>query len=521
VSSRLIPCSRNTLRPKAHFLDVLCALVSPWLAVALRDPTLLPLGQSGSILTYAMTGFVATTVVLAFSDVGHVIPEYFSRRDVIGIVKMASVSIVIATFVMFGISRLAFIPRSLPAFHIFVLVTLMVGWRWAQSSLAYRRKIGDAQASKRPTEHVLIIGANRLTWLYSGMMIEALTHGRRKIMAILDENPRLFGRSIHGHRVIGEIRDIEAVVDEYGVHGISIKRVVVAGTKEDISKGSWTHLERVCTARGIALEVLAERLGLLDESSGEGSNSAEPPDCTLTTELAIIRMRPYWRIKRATDIALAILLIAAATPLFLLTSVAVLLDIGRPTVFWQQRVGRDRKPLFVYKFRTLRAPFRHDGKPIAEASRLTHIGRFLRASRLDELPQLFNVLRGDMSIIGPRPLMPADLPDSAELRLSVEPGLTGWAQVHGGNLITPAEKNALDEWYIRNASLWLDIRILVKTLMTVVRGDRRADDVIFRAINASDSQHVSRPSFSKFHFRRRLGLTANPISALWPGRWQP
>jgi len=144
----------------------------------------------------------------------------------------------------------------------------------------------------------------------------------------------------------------------------------------------------------------------------------------------------------------------------------------------------------VYKFRTLRAPFQRDGVPIPQASRLTSIGRFMRETRLDELPQLISVLRGDMSMIGPRPLMPADLPDDAELRLAIKPGLTGWAQVHGGNLVTPSEKNALDEWYIRNASLWVDIKILAKTLTTVVRGDRRADDVLAHAMKASLSLHA-------------------------------
>jgi lipopolysaccharide/colanic/teichoic acid biosynthesis glycosyltransferase len=104
------------------------------------------------------------------------------------------------------------------------------------------------------------------------------------------------------------------------------------------------------------------------------------------------------------------------------------------------------------------------------------------------LPQLFNVLRGDMSIIGPRPLLPVDLAQSAELRASVVPGLTGWAQVHGGKLITASEKNALDEWYVRNASIRLDIKIFAKTLVTILRGDRRAEGVLLRAKTASDGQ---------------------------------
>lgn len=486
VRTAFIPCSRSKLRVKIHTLDVLCALISPWAAFALREPLLF-----SSYLTngtaYAFSGFAAAVAVLAFSAVGHVLPEYFSRRDLAGILKVASGTVVITTIVTFDLTRLAYIPRSLPAIHLFVLLALMAGWRWVYSSLAHRHEIGVAQARKQRTEHILVIGANRWAWLYSGMMVEALMHGRRKIMAILDENPRLLGRSIHGHQVIGEIRDIEAVLEEYAVHGVAITRVVVAGLKENISRGSWTHLESVCSARGIALEVLAEKLGLLDETASKDIECA--PESALAAELKAIRARPYWRIKRIFDVLVSGLLVVALMPLFAFTSLVVLLGIGHPAVFWQKRVGRDHNPLFVYKFRTLRAPFRRDGTPIPEAARLTRVGRFLRATRLDELPQLFSILRGDMSIIGPRPLMPEDMPRSAELRLSVQPGLTGWAQVHGGQLVTPPEKNALDEWYIRNASLWLDLVIVAKTIRTVVRGDRRAEDALVRAMKANTMLH--------------------------------
>lgn len=493
MNEAFIPCSRNISRVKVHFLDVLCALVSPWAAFALREPLLFSSYLNDSI-AYAAPGFAVGVLVMALSPIGHVLPEYFSRRDLAAIVKVASAAVLITMIATFCMTRLANIPRSLPAIHFFVLLALMVGWRWVHSSLAHRKKIGEAHAQSERTEHILVIGANRWTWLYSGMMIEAMTHGRLKIMAILDDDPRLLGRSIHGHRVIGEIRDIEAVLDEYGVHGISITRVIVTGPRVGISSSSWTHLERACSARGIALEVLAEKLGLLDEPASKDLNRA--PENGFSAELGAIRARPYWRVKRVIDILAAGCSVIVLMPLFLFTFVAVLVDVGRPAVFWQQRVGRDRRPLFIYKFRTLHAPFRRDGTPVAETSRLTSIGRFLRATRLDELPQLFSVLRGDMSIIGPRPLMPEDLPSSAELRLSVQPGLTGWAQVHGGKLITSSEKNALDEWYIRNASLWLDILIIAKTLKTVVRGDRRAEDALVRAMKVSENQQTARHSIS-------------------------
>jgi lipopolysaccharide/colanic/teichoic acid biosynthesis glycosyltransferase len=106
-----------------------------------------------------------------------------------------------------------------------------------------------------------------------------------------------------------------------------------------------------------------------------------------------------------------------------------------------------------------------------ESERLSGLGSFLRRTRRGELPQLFNILRGKMSIVGPRPLLPIDQPPSAGIRLAVRPRITGWAQVHGGNLITP-EENALDEYYICNASLWLGFKFLVKTAQVLFAGDR-------------------------------------------------
>ena len=156
-------------------------------------------------------------------------------------------------------------------------------------------------------------------------------------------------------------------------------------------------------------------------------------------------------------------------PLFIVTSLLVLVDVGSPILFWQQRVGRHGHPFLIYKFRTLKLPFTANGSPVPEDERLSAIGRILRASRADELPQLLNVLIGDMSLIGPRPLLPNDQPLNPAFRLLVRPGITGWAQVNGGKLATPEEKQSLDEWYIHNASLWTDLRIVIMTVRYLMR----------------------------------------------------
>lgn len=129
----------------------------------------------------------------------------------------------------------------------------------------------------------------------------------------------------------------------------------------------------------------------------------------------------------------------------------------------------------MHKFRTLKPVFDWRGQPVQATERSSWVGKTLRKLRLDELPQLLNVLVGDMSLIGPRPLLPQDQPPDPALRLSVRPGMTGWAQVCGGQLLTPQEKGVLDEWYIQHASLALDLKILGKTILVMLGGERRGN----------------------------------------------
>ncbi|MDB5593047.1 MAG: sugar transferase [Hyphomicrobiales bacterium] len=147
-------------------------------------------------------------------------------------------------------------------------------------------------------------------------------------------------------------------------------------------------------------------------------------------------------------------------PLFALVALVVALDVGVPTLFWQERVGRYGRRIAVHKFRTFKAPVDRRGHVLPDASRLSRAGRFLRATRLDELPQLYDILCGEMSLIGTRPLLPVDQPLDSAIRLQALPGLTGWAQVHGGKLVTAEEKNALDEWYIAHVSPRVDLHII-------------------------------------------------------------
>ena len=191
--------------------------------------------------------------------------------------------------------------------------------------------------------------------------------------------------------------------------------------------------------------------------------------------------RPYWRVKRILDTAAAIAGLIVLAPVMAVVALLVALDVGLPVAFPQQRPGLGGRPFRLYKFRTMGPSHDGEGHRIPDSERLSAIGRFLRRTRLDELPQLYHVLTGDMSFIGPRPLLPVDQSPTYATRLLVRPGITGWAQVTGGRDIPALDKAALDIWYVQNASLRLDLEILVRTVPLLLFGERVSRSAIERA----------------------------------------
>lgn len=178
------------------------------------------------------------------------------------------------------------------------------------------------------------------------------------------------------------------------------------------------------------------------------------------------------RSKRILDISLTLLALPLALPLAGLVALVVRLFLGRPVLFRQDRPGYRGLPFTLYKFRTMKDLRGPDGELRPDAERLTALGRLLRASSLDELPELYNVLRGEMSLVGPRPLLMRYLDRyTAEQarRMQALPGLTGWAQVNGRNNVSWEDKFALDVWYVDHWSLWLDLKILLLTPLKVLR----------------------------------------------------
>ena len=179
--------------------------------------------------------------------------------------------------------------------------------------------------------------------------------------------------------------------------------------------------------------------------------------------------------KRLFDFTVSLVLIIILLPIFLIISIIIAIDAGNPVIYKQYRVGKDNKLFYIYKFRTMKNNTRLAAtKDLTEAdSVITKSGRFLRKTSLDELPQLFNVLKGDMSFVGPRPL----IPEEKEIRIirkeygiySVRPGITGWAQVNGRDMLSDEEKALFDKEYIDKQSILLDIKIMFRTVLVVLK----------------------------------------------------
>ncbi len=180
----------------------------------------------------------------------------------------------------------------------------------------------------------------------------------------------------------------------------------------------------------------------------------------------------YRYVKHTIDRFTAAVGLVVLSPVLLLVAVAVRINIGKPVFFCQLRPGRGGTPFQIVKFRTMGDGHDRDGNLLPDAERLTPLGRFLRAASLDELPELWNVVRGDMSLVGPRPLLmqylPLYTPQQAR-RHEVRPGITGWVQVNGRNAISWEQKFELDVWYVEHQSLSLDLKIIWLTLWQVVR----------------------------------------------------
>jgi lipopolysaccharide/colanic/teichoic acid biosynthesis glycosyltransferase len=375
--------------------------------------------------------------------------------------------------VSFLFDRGAALPRSILILHFLLLVGGLIGARvFAKLVFLEQFTVPKPMVSKGAAQEILLIGDGPGISSYI-KALRAVGSSRTTVQAAYVLDSHLEGTTIRGQKVLApndalwsQLRD--ATVDQLSQHEGPSRLVVAANP---------------------ALLSLEFRAALAETTmpvsffgwSGHRSDLEGEANFNLVGTPKMRRVAPFYMPwKRLFDIAVATTgLIVAAIPLAV-AAIAVRLILGSPVTFWQWRPGRYGQSIRVLKLRSMRDAIDGEGRRLSDAERLGWFGTLLRRSRLDELPQLYSILIGEMSLVGPRPLIhQQQRPDS--VRLLVRPGLTGWAQVNGGQLLSEADKERLDCWYVDNLSFALDLKIMVKTVWVVLFGDRVPEGMAAKA----------------------------------------
>lgn len=458
-------------------IDLLIIFASTACAIALSTGLHLPIAASPQELLYSLLTLALAAPMLLAAGLNRTLWRFTSLQDCLRILIALTVTLLAATTIAKTFSIMGSVPVSLPALQLVLMAGALIGAR-AFTRIRRSRRI-QKQNSKAPVqgarEEILVIGISSIAELFLRCVNESGT--RVAVAGLLSETPRHRGRLLRSYPILGRPDELLHILHELEIHGIHIRRIAIAVPFHMLSSIARDTVLKVAHDLQVRIDVLHERFGL-DEAMASDSMSS----VLATTEKfgdvepiaipAIQRaQRSYPRWKRLFDIALATVAATCLAPLAIVMAAIVLVDVGYPFIFWQQRPGARGKPIRVLKFRTMRSARSVEGRLLSDAERLSAVGRFLRRTRADELPQIINVLLGDMSIIGPRPLLPIDQSPRFVARLEMRPGLTGWAQVNGGRHLTIQDKAALDLWYVMNASFQLDFRILLLTARTIVFGE--------------------------------------------------
>ena len=385
--------------------------------------------------------------------------SYTSVGDLGAIVKAATWAVLLFVAVGLWLDRTLAVAPAVSVIQWLVLVVLLCGTRLAYRFARNRARRARAAAAPTPAQDlpVLLYGCGPMAAVFAGA-VQSTPGTSLRVVGIIDDTGIPRGRRVHNVPVLGAPAELDRIVADLAVQGIHPQRLVMTRPADELAPAVRSFAERCRARHGLELHFLPDMLGV---PAGEGA-SAELAGST--------GERAYFRARRPVELGLAALTLLVLLPLMLLIALTLLVAEGRPILFRQLRPGRAMRPFTLYKFRTMRAPCDARGVLLAEPERIAPLGRLLRRTRLDELPQLLNVLRGEMSFIGPRPLLPRDLPDRITERIALRPGITGWAQVNGGDRLSVEEKIALDAWYVRHAGLLLDLRIVGRTLKMMLLG---------------------------------------------------
>ena len=469
-------------RRLAFFVDIVLIAAAVLLSLLVRDNLVYEPAHFEALIPYLFATIASAVILFPISGGMARAWRFSSLGDYIRLTVTCFLIVGCALAWTFAFNRLEDIARSLPILQALFSVFLLVGARVIRRVYYSNRKQSSARTSVPllgSHENVLIIGLTRLSDLYVRSVAEFAPISVR-ISGFLDQKIKNAATAVHQSKVLGVPEDVERVVTDLRAQGVVVDKIIVAVPFNMLSSETRAALTTLESSSSVKIRVLSEILELdVKENLGSEANQSEfvfTPD-----ELKALQSRSYWIVKRALDLVGATLLMTLTAPLLMLLALVVAFDLGFPILFSQQRPGRNGVPIDVHKFRTMGASHDDAGRRIPDQRRVSVIGRFLRRTRLDELPQLFDVISGDMSFVGPRPLLPIDQAPQYSSRLLVRPGLTGWAQVNGGRHVSANDKAAMDVWYAKNASLFLDLAIVLRTVLTIAQGERPNAQAINRA----------------------------------------
>ena len=438
--------------------DVLIIAGTLWLAIAIRFSALVPTYEGGLL----KGGVLVVTLLLAlyYSEL------YGGRapKTVIGlalrIIKAFAAGGIFLALLYYAIPDLA-VGRGILLLHPpFAFAGLLV-WR-----------ISFYWAIQRDTfvENVLILGTGSAAVSLAREVLQHRNEGYR-VVGFLGKDPEEVGKSLFNPTVVGTHDDLLPLTERFNVH------TIVVALEEQRGELPLSDL-LTCKLRGARVTQASE---FYEAVTGQLPVRNLRPS-SLIFSPGFRRPRFFNNTRRALELLAALVGLVLAIPLVLLGMLLIVLEDGFPVLFRQERVGEKGKTFTLYKLRSMRRDAEKGGAVWASASgdtRVLRVGRFLRMSRIDELPQLYNVLRGDMSFVGPRPEQPVFVEELAALipyygeRHSVKPGITGWAQVRHGYSSTVEEsevKLRYDLYYIKNMSFWLDLQIVLDTLKVILFG---------------------------------------------------
>ena len=476
--------------------------MAPFLAILLRNDFFLNPEEVEGTKVYVAISFLTSVVFFVLFSMQRELRQYTSLSDIIRVSVAVTASVIVTTFIVFVINRHIGVARSVPLIHFLILLFALLGSRAIMRSLHKGRQGESAEFganAKSPQEHVMIVGVNMLAEFYT-TAVRKILDDAVEIVGIVSNDISSHGKRLGAHPVLGHVKYLPHFLQEFAVRGINVTKIVVCIPADEIPLESQNVLSRLEKSGHVKVEYIDNMLGLVKKPDVEDAqltfHDIIPATPNAEPELPI-HLSTYHKVKRGIDLAIVVPMALVSSPIMAALAIINRLGIGNPVLFWQERPGRMGRKFKVYKFRTMLTPYDENGHRIPDELRQTGLTRFVRRTRLDELPQLYNILSGDMSLIGPRPLLPKDQPRGSKARLMIPPGVTGWAQVNGGEALTRNEKLAMDVWYVQHAGVWLDFKIILSTLRVIIKGDQRNDEAVLEAMAELNSRFPKLSNHSK------------------------